>query len=164
MNGKPVTTQLRGNAVASVLYLDDLLVGTVWETRARTITETDVVTFATWSGDMHPLHTDEEYATQTQFGGRIFHGPGVLALAFGLEMSLGWKMGSAIAFLGIKEWNLLAPVRMGDTIRVREEVVEVRPSASKPDRGVVTTRVQVVNQRDEVCQEGLWVTLLSRGV
>ena len=146
----------------NVRYLDDLAVGTCWTTRGRTITEADLLTFGTWSGDMHPLHTDEEYARQTQFGGRIFHGPGAMAIAFGLEMSLGWKLGSAIAFLGIRDWNLLAPVRPGDTLHVTEEVVEIRPSTSKPDRGVVTTKLQVLNQEGVVCQEGLWAVLLSR--
>jgi acyl dehydratase len=103
-----------------VRYLGELYVGDSWQTRGRTITEADVLTFATWSGDMHPLHTDEEYARKTQFGGRIFHGPGALAIAFGLEMSLGWKVGSAIAFLGIRDWNLLAPVHIGDTNYVHE--------------------------------------------
>jgi acyl dehydratase len=143
-------------------YLDDLEVGMCWETRGRTITESDVVTFGTWSGDLHPLHTDEEYAKKTQFGGRIFHGPGVLAIAFGLDMGLGWKLGSAIAFLGIQEWNMLAPVRIGDTIRVQEEVAEIRPSSTKPDRGVVVTDVKVVNQHGSVCQQGRWVVLLAR--
>ncbi|WP_374223626.1 MaoC/PaaZ C-terminal domain-containing protein [Arthrobacter sp. ISL-30] len=111
---------------------------------------------------MHPLHTNQEYAQRTQFGGRIFHGPGALAIAFGLEMRLGWKEDSAIAFLGIHDWKLVAPVRIGDTISVREEVMELRPSASKADRGVVTTRVEILNQRGEVCQEGSWVVLLYR--
>lgn len=146
----------------AVRFLDDLAVGESWETRGRTVTETDLVTFATWSGDMHPLHTDEEYARSTEFGGRIFHGPGALSIAFGLEMTLGWKLGSAIAFLGIKDWNLLGPVRIGDTVHVREEVVDIRPSTSKPDRGVVTTKVQLINQDGVVCQEGLWVVLLWR--
>jgi acyl dehydratase len=145
-----------------VRYLGELYVGDSWQTRGRTITEADVLTFATWSGDMHPLHTDEEYARTTQFGGRIFHGPGALAIAFGLEMSLGWKVGSAIAFLGIRDWNLLAPVHIGDTLYVHEEVVDVRPSTSKPDRGVVTTKLQIKNQNGVVCQEGLWLVLLSR--
>jgi acyl dehydratase len=143
-------------------YLDDLEVGHVWNSSGRTITETDVVFFATWSGDMHPLHTNEEYAKTTQFGGRIFHGPGALALAFGLEIGLGWKDGSAIAFLGIKDWTMKAPVRIGDTISVREEVIDVRQSSSKPDRGVVTTRAAILNQHGEVCQEGQWAVLLRR--
>jgi len=157
-----VPTAVEAAADPNVRYLDDLDVGTCWKTRGRTITEADLVTFGTWSGDMHPLHTDEEYASRTQFGGRIFHGPGALAIAFGLEMGLGWKLGSAIAFLGIREWNLLAPVRMGDTLHVTEEVVDIRPSASKPDRGVVTTKVRVLNQNGVVCQEGEWTVLLAR--
>lgn len=159
-----MTTNTVGAAHTSeaVRYLDEITLGQTWVTVGRTVTETDVVMFGTWSGDMHPLHMNEEYARNTQFGARLFHGPGVLAMAFGLEMSLGWKNPSAIAFLGIKEWNLLVPVRIGDTIRVREEIVEIRPSSSKPDRGVVTTHIQILNQHDEVCQEGRWVVLLSR--
>ncbi|MEB3370524.1 MaoC/PaaZ C-terminal domain-containing protein [Saccharopolyspora mangrovi] len=144
------------------LYLDDLEVGMTWVTRGRTITETDLVTYGSWSWDTHPLHFDEEYSKRTQFGGRIFQGPGALAVAFGLEMTLGWKMGTVLAFLGIREWEMLAPVRIGDTIRVREEVTEVRPSRSKSDRGVVTTRVEIVNQDDVVCQSGFWLVLSSR--
>jgi acyl dehydratase len=147
---------------AGGLFLDELTVGMTWETRARTITETDLVMYGAWSWDTHPLHTDEEYAKTTPFQGRIFQGPGALAIAFGLEMTLGWKIGTVIAFLGIQEWELLAPVRIGDTIRVREEVVEVRPSRSKPDRGIVTTRVEVVNQEGVVCQSGKWVVLSLR--
>lgn len=153
---------LRDSADPAVRFLDDLEVGDRWETRGRTIVEADLLTFGTWSGDMHPLHTNEEYARRTEFGGRIFHGPGAMAIAFGLEMSLGWKLGSAIAFLGIREWNLLAPIRIGDTIHVVEEVIDVRTSRSKPDRGVVATRVQILNQTGLVCHEGIWTVLLRR--
>jgi acyl dehydratase len=146
----------------TVRYLEDLAVGDCWVTKGRTITETDIVMFGTWSGDMHALHFDEEYARSTQFGTRIFHGPGALAIAFGLEMALGWKDPSAIAFLGIRDWNMRAPIHIGDTICVHERVSEVRPSSSKPDRGIVVTRVEIRNQRDEVCQDGDWVVLLSR--
>jgi acyl dehydratase len=146
----------------AVRYFDEIELGMRWVSRGRTIAECDLHTFATWSGDMHPLHTDEEYARRTEFGGRIFSGPGAMAIAFGLEMGLGWKMGSAIAFLGIREWNLLGPIRIGDTICVTEEVTQVRPSKTKPDRGVVETRVAVLNQEGAVCQEGLWTVLLRR--
>ncbi|WP_457967136.1 dehydratase [Arthrobacter sp. D1-29] len=143
-------------------FLEDLRIGNSWSSQGRTITETDLLTFATWSGDMHPLHTNEEFARGTQFRERVFHGQGTLAIAFGLEMGLGWKERSAIAFLGIYDWKLIAPVRIGDTIAIREEVVELRPSASKPDRGIVKTKLQILNQRGEVCQEGFWVVLLYR--
>jgi len=158
-----MTEQLTANKPeGAVRYLDELEVGDQWTSSGRTITEADVVTFATWSGDMHPLHTNEEYAKKSEFGTRVFHGPGALAIAFGLEMRLGWKDGSALAFLGIADWNMLAPVRIGDTILVREEVIEVRPSSSKPDRGIVKTKVDLLNQKGEVCQSGTWVVMLKR--
>ena len=157
-----MTTEAVRTIPGTSQYLDDVHVGIVWETRGRTITESDLVMFATWSGDNHPLHTDAEFASRSEFGERIFHGPGALAIAFGLEMSLGWKTESAIAFLGIKEWSFGAPVRIGDTLRVREEVIEVRPSATKPDRGIVTTKVQLLNQVGKITQEGIWVVLLAR--
>jgi acyl dehydratase len=142
-------------------YFDDFEIGDTWESPARTITEADLVIFAGFSGDFNPIHTDEEWAKTTQFGGRIFHGPGVFAIATGLESRLGLKEGTAIAFLGMT-WNLKDAVRIGDTIRVRETVAECKPSSSKPDRGIVTFDVQVLNQRDEVCQEGQWVVMFRR--
>lgn len=147
---------------ASGLYFDDFQVGMSWTTPSRTITEADLVAFAGISGDYNPLHTDEEFARGTQFGGRIFHGPGVFAIATGLESRLGIKDGTAIAFLGMTEWSLKAAVRPGDTITVRQSVAGTKASSSKPDRGIVTFDVQVVNQRDEVCQEGQWVVMFQR--
>jgi acyl dehydratase len=141
-------------------FFDEFDIGETWETAGRTITETDLVLFASWSGDNHPLHTNEEYAKTTQFGTRIFHGPGAFALATGLEVRLGFKDGTAIAFLGMT-WNLKAPVMIGDTIRVTETVAAKRES-KKPDRGVITFDVAILNQRDEVCQDGQWLVLFKR--
>ncbi|NKX56677.1 MaoC/PaaZ C-terminal domain-containing protein [Arthrobacter mobilis] len=143
------------------LYFDEFEIGQSWKTPARTITEADVVLFAGFSGDFNPLHTDEEFSKQTQFGGRIFHGPGVFAVATGLESRLGIKEGTAIAFLGMT-WSLKGPVRIGDTIRVEQTVAAKKASSSKPDRGIVTFDVSVVNQKGEVCQDGQWVVMFKR--
>src|SRR3954467_85242 len=78
------------------MFFDEFELGQSWDSPARTITEADVTLFAGFSGDFNPLHTDEEFAKTTQFGGRIFHGPGVFAIATGLESRLGLKEGTAI--------------------------------------------------------------------
>jgi acyl dehydratase len=143
------------------LLFDEFYVGQHWVSPARTITDADIVNFAGLSGDFNPLHTDEEFARSTQFGGRIFHGPGVYAVAIGLESRLGIKEGTAIAYLGMN-WNLKAPVMAGDTIRVEQTVTETRASTSKLDRGIVTFDVAVKNQRDEICQDGQWFVMFSR--
>jgi len=145
----------------TALYFDDFEVGQGWTTPARTITEADLTLFAGLSGDFNPLHTDEEFAKTTPFGGRIFHGPGVFAIATGLESRLGLKEGTALAFLGMT-WNLKAPVMIGDTIHVEQQVASTKPSSSKPDRGIVTFDVQVVNQEGVVCQDGQWLVMFTR--
>jgi acyl dehydratase len=158
---QPVAIRSAESTTGGGMYLDDFEVGQSWTSPARTIGEADLVNFAGISGDYNPLHTDEEFAKTTQFGGRIFHGPGVFAVATGLESRLGIKEGTAIAFLGMT-WSLKGAVKIGDTIRVEESVGEIRPSSSKPDRGIVTFEVQVLNQRDEVCQDGQWVVMFKR--
>lgn len=154
-------TSLVPASTAVGLYFDDFELGQSWITPKRTITDGEVTAFAGISGDFNPLHIDEEYAKTTQFGGRIFHGPGVFAIATGLESTLGIKSETAIAFLGMT-WNMVAPVLIGDTIHVEETVTELRPSKSKPDRGIVAFDVKVRNQRGEICQEGVWNVMFKR--
>jgi acyl dehydratase len=148
-------------AIERGLYFDDFYVGQSWTSPARTITEADIVSFAGLSGDFNPIHTDAEFARRSQFGKRLFHGPGVFSVACGLESRLGIKEGTAIAFLGMT-WSLKGPVMADDTIHVRQRVAEVRPSSSKPDRGVVVFDVEVVNQHGEVVHDGQWLVMFHR--
>jgi acyl dehydratase len=138
----------------NALFFDDFVEGQEWFTPRRTITETDIVMFAAMTGDYNPVHTDEEFARQTPFGSRILHGPAVFAITTGLEFRLGLKEGTAIAFLGMT-WDLKAPVKIGDTIHVYQRVESLRLT-SNPKRGIVNFWLEVRNQRDEVCQEGIW--------
>jgi acyl dehydratase len=143
------------------LHFEDVEVGFRFETPRRTVTEADLVAFAGVSGDFNPLHTDAVFAAATMYGERIAHGALVLSLATGLRQRVGLFDGTLMGLLEIRSWRFLAPVRIGDTIRVRNEVSELR-STSKPDRGVMVQRVEVVNQDEAVVGEGELVMLLKR--
>jgi acyl dehydratase len=133
-------------------YFEEMSVGDVYVTGARTITNTDIVNFACLSGDFNDVHTNWEYASQTPFGEPIAHGPLIYSIAAGLVYASGLNDGTLIALLGINDWKMIAPVKHGDTIRVELEVVRVKPT-SKPGRGVVTFQRRIRNQRNEVVQE-----------
>jgi 3-hydroxybutyryl-CoA dehydratase len=126
-------------------YLDDIRVGDRRVSRARTVTETDLVTFAMFSGDWHPIHTDAQYAAADPlFGQRIAHGALVLSVALGLVRF--WPPATK-AFYGIDALRFVAPTHVGDTLHVVTEVLAVTPRADR--LGVVTSRFVVCNQCDE---------------
>jgi acyl dehydratase len=134
-------------------YLEDLHAGDVFISAARTITETDVVAFAGLSGDFNPIHTDVEFAKDTPYGQRVVYGLLGLAMLTGLLDRTGLFSGSAIAMLGIRDWTFTAPMFIGDTIRFRLTITDVRRTSSG-DRGVVKRHFELLNQRDEVVQQG----------
>jgi acyl dehydratase len=135
-------------------------VGRQWVTQRRTITESDVVTFAGLSGDFNPLHVDETFAAQGPFGRRVVHGLLVLSIATGLRQQSGVFYGVVRAFAEVKSWRFLKPVFMGDTIMVVTTVVDARPT-SKPGQGIVEQRVDVVNQDADIVQSGIFVTMIA---
>jgi acyl dehydratase len=142
-------------------YYEDFVVGEIADTPGRTVTEADLVNYAGISGDFNPLHTDAEFASRTLFGQRIAHGPLGFSILMGLLGRLGHLDGTAIAMLGIKDWQFKAPIFIGDTIRGRVHIDDKRESKDV-SRGVVVRRVQVVNQRDEVVQEGVLPVMVRR--
>lgn len=141
------------------MVLEDFAVGQETRTPARTVTEADVTAFAGLSGDYNPIHTDAEFAAATPFRQRIAHGVLGLAIVTGLGSRTGMLDGTAIAFLGIEDWKFSKPILLGDTVHVRMTVTEVRPS-SKPGSGVLKRKMELVNQRGEVVQSGVFVTLV----
>jgi acyl dehydratase len=125
-------------------YFEDFNAGEIAVTRARTITETDIVNFAALTGDWYPLHTDIEYAKKGPFGERIAHGLLILSIANGLMPLYDMAI---VAFYGMDKVRFTAPTKIGDTIHVELEVVE------KQDKGdiggVITLKESVKNQRGE---------------
>jgi acyl dehydratase len=143
------------------LHFEDVAVGFRFETPARTVTEADIVAFAGVSGDFNPLHTDSVFAAGSIYGERIAHGALVVSLATGLRQRVGLFDGTLMGLLEIRSWRFLTPVRVGDTIQVVSEVTELRET-SKPDRGIMVQRIDVLDQHDAVVQSGEFVMLLRR--
>jgi acyl dehydratase len=133
-------------------YFDDYAVGARYATLARTISETDIVSFVNLGGFTEPLFMDMEYVKKESLFGRRM-APGALTLTFseGLVMQTGLIHGVGMAWLG-GEVKVTAPVLEGDTIRVEIEIAGKRET-SKPDRGIVTYKHRVLNQRDETVME-----------
>ncbi len=135
-------------------YLKNFRVGEKVVSPGRTITEADIVMFAGISGDWTELHTNAEYMKDSPFGQRIAHGMLTLSVASGLALraTLTPRL-EVLAFLGMDKVRFTAPVFIGDTIKVESEVIEARPSKSRPGAGILKFRNVVKNQRNEVVAE-----------
>ena len=131
-------------------YFDDLKPGLRFETMGKTLSEAEILDFA-FRYDPQPFHMDKTYAEAGPYGGLIASGVQTIAVAlrmffqarvFAPEISLGSP--------GVDELRWLQPVRPGDTLRATGEILDARASRSKPERGIVRYRMEVLNQRDEV--------------
>jgi acyl dehydratase len=126
-------------------YFEDFAVGQIREVGSRVVDATEVVAFAT-AYDPQPFHIDAEAAKASPFGGLIASGWHTAAMVMRL-MCDGYLLDAAgTASPGVDELRWLAPVRPGDTLTARAEVLEVTPSRSKPDRGMVRSLWTASNQ------------------
>jgi acyl dehydratase len=142
------------------LYYEDWEVGKVYETARRTVTQRDVDLFGDVEGHKSPLHLDEGYATENSvFGKLTVHGLLTVAMAAGMMGDMDLFEGTALAFLELG-WKFHAPVVVGDELQVRWWVSEKRPT-SKPERGVITRSIEVVNQEGTTVCSGTMTTLWS---
>ena len=143
------------------MSFEDHKVGARYETLARTVSETDIVTFVNLCGFNEPLFMDMEYVKkESVFGRRAAPGALTFALSEGLIMQTGMIHGTGMAYLG-GELRIAAPVLEGDTIRVEIEIVDTRETR-KPDRGIVTYQHRVLNQRHEVVLEARVQRMIRR--
>jgi acyl dehydratase len=143
------------------LYFEDVEVGFRFETPRRTVTEADLAAFAGVSGDLNPLHTDAVFAADSIYGERIAHGALVLSITTGLRQRVGLFDGTLMGLLEIRRWRFAAPVLIGDTIRVVCEITELRET-SRPDRGIMVQKIEVIKQDETVPAGGEFVMLLRR--
>jgi len=149
-------------------YMEDFIVNEGGVTGGRTITETDIVNFSGLTGDYDPLYLDALFAKESVFGERIAPAMMVYTVGFGLWILDGDFFKAKVA-PEAATWaghladgaSFLAPVKLGDTLHCIHKVDSVRASKSKPELGILRIAFQMLNQRDEVVQEGY--ILMTRG-
>jgi acyl dehydratase len=132
------------------LYLDDLHVGQRFASDAHTLDERQVIAFAS-QFDPQPFHLDDEAAKATLFGGLAASGWHTAAITMRLLVGGGVPVAGGVVGVG-GEISWPKPARPGDILRVESEVIEIKPSRSRPDRGMVTVRSETRNQREEIVQ------------
>jgi acyl dehydratase len=129
------------------LWFEDFQPGQRFDTGSHSVSESEIIDFA---GQFDPqyYHLDPKAARASAFGGLIASGLHTLSLSFRLFFDLNIWPDAIIASPGMEHLKFLLPMRPGDRVRVAIEVLEIRPSRSKPDRGIVTMRHQLWNQDD----------------
>jgi len=132
------------------LYLDDLHVGQRFTSATRLVDEAEIKSFAR-EYDPQPFHLDHEAARATIFQGLAASGWHTMAMTMRLLVDGGMPIAGGIVGAGA-EITWPRPTRPGDVLHVESEVVDITPSRSKPDRGMVTMKSETKNQRGEVVQ------------
>jgi acyl dehydratase len=147
-------TELRfpsgGTILAQGLYLEEFEIGQIFRHPIRrTVTETDNILFSTMTLNPQGLHIDFEASRQGEWGQPLMNSLFTLGLMIGISVH-DTTFGTTVANLGMDEVVFPAPLFHGDTVHVETEVLAVRASASKPDRGIVTMQHRAFNQKDHL--------------
>jgi acyl dehydratase len=142
-------------------YFDDFAIGERIVTQGVTLTESMIIDFAL-RYDPQPFHMNVEAARQSNYGGLIASGFHTLALGFRMVIETGVFRAASMGSPGFDELRWLKPVRPGDTLHTEIEVMEKKPSSSKPDRGILRIAYRIKNQKDEAVLTFLSMHLLKR--
>jgi acyl dehydratase len=153
---------MRPEPVVLGLWFEDFIADEQRLSPGRTITESDLMSFAGLTGDYSQVHTDEEFCKKTEFGTRIAHGLLGLSIAQGLVSRTNYTQGTGVASLAWTNWTFKRPIFIGDTLRVRWRLLSKRESKSKPGMGVITEFVELVNHKGEMVQHGEHITMVRK--
>lgn len=129
-------------------YLEDFTVGQVTEFPPRPVSEDEIIAFAR-DYDPQPFHLDKEAAKQSLFGGLCASGWHTAGLMMRMMVDNMIGKYASMGSPGVDQLRWVKPVFPGDTLYLRGEVTDVKPSRSKPDRGVITSRYEMKNQKGE---------------
>ena len=142
-------------------YFEDYRAGSVYHYGAITVDEAEVIAFAT-RFDPQNMHVDPEAAARGPFGGLIASGWHTAAMMMRLFADNYLSTVASLASPGVDELRWTRPVRPGDALNIRVTVLEANVSRSKPDRGVVRTLIEVLNQNGELAMSCKAINLLRR--
>ena len=149
-------------AVSARQYFDDFVPGSVHEYGPTApVSEAEIIDFAR-KYDPQPIHVDPDWARTGPFGGLIASGWHTAALTMRLLVNSYVPAAASLASPGIDELRWVRPVRPGDVLRVRVTVVEARPSQSKPDRGLIRSRIEVLDSAGSVVMTLVALNLVRR--
>ncbi|MCW0236630.1 MAG: MaoC family dehydratase [Ferrovibrio sp.] len=129
-------------------YLEDFAVGQVMDFPPRTVSEDEIIAFAR-DYDPQPFHLDKEAARQSLFGGLCASGWHTAGLMMRMLVDNMIGKYASMGSPGVDQLRWVKPVFPGDTLHLKGEVIDVKPSQSKPDRGVITSRYEMKNQKGE---------------
>jgi acyl dehydratase len=146
---------------AGPVHFEGFRVGDRYQTLGRTVSDYEILSFATLAGFTEPLFMDLEYIQrESVFKTRVAPGVLTFAIAEGLVLQTGILHGTGLALLSY-DVRVIGPVLAGDTVRVEVEVTGTRET-KKADRGVVTFRHRIVNQRGETVMEATVARMIKR--
>lgn len=144
-------------------YFEDFEVGQVFESTARTVTETDLTMFSMLSGDWNPIHADAEFAAQSRYGQRVVHGTLGIAMATGMMHQLGIFERTVVAMMSLGNWRFVAPMLVGQTLHLRLGILEKEAGTSRRV-GRINRSLQLLDQHGALVQDGVSdVLVLKRG-
>jgi acyl dehydratase len=132
-------------------YLEDFAAGQIYHSGRVRVDKGQILAFAK-QFDPQPYHLDEDAARNSPFGGLAASGWHTAALTMRLMVDGEFKPAGGILGVGFDELSWPRPVRPGDELHARSEVLEVRPSKSRPDRGMIRVRTTTLNQNEEAVQ------------
>lgn len=145
----------------TLLYLEDFAAGQVFKAGPLSVDEEEIRAFA-GVYDPQPFHLDDEAARTSIFGGLAASGWHTAAITMRLLVGSGLKPAGGIIGAGFEELRWPRPVRPGDELRIESEVLEVRPSKTKPTQGMIKARTTTLNQNGEAVQVSVGNLVIQR--
>jgi acyl dehydratase len=141
----------------SPLFFDDIHVGQIWISPRRTVTESDVVNFASMTGDFNPLHVDYDFASKSHYRRPIAHG--LLGLSWVAGLGSYFPNVNTIAFTAVRDWEFVRPLFFGDTVYVETKCLDKTQQGRRT--GKIAWERKLLNQSDQVVQQGVFETLVA---